>query len=162
MIPNLITDLRDVGRFVARTVVDQRTLNRYVFAWGEEMTEKEIYSVMEDVSGEKLPVNYVCPRRCLEVAYAAKVTAQEIEDEVLEARRLFEKEPGNQELFGRVASAEYEYSKYVRIDNKSEYARYLGYLNARQLYPNLKPKKFEEFMQDLLDGKVRRPCSGIQ
>ena len=57
--PNLITDLRDVGRFVARIVADERTLNRYVFAWAEEMTEKEIYSVMEEVSGEKLPVNFV-------------------------------------------------------------------------------------------------------
>jgi len=58
-VPNLITDLRDVGRFVARIVADERTLNRYVFAWGEEMTEKQIYSVMEQVSGEKLPVNFV-------------------------------------------------------------------------------------------------------
>ena len=57
--PNLITDLRDVGRFVARIVTDERTLNRFVFAWGEELTEKDIYSVMEEVSGEKLPVNFV-------------------------------------------------------------------------------------------------------
>jgi hypothetical protein len=56
---NLITDLRDVGHFVARIVADERTLNQYVFAWGEEMTEKEIYSVMEQVSGEKLPVKFV-------------------------------------------------------------------------------------------------------
>ena len=59
-VPNLITDLRDVGRFVARIVTDERTLNRFVFAWGEELTEKDIYSVMEEVSGEKLPVNVVC------------------------------------------------------------------------------------------------------
>jgi hypothetical protein len=58
-VPNLITDLRDVGRFVARIVTDERTLNQYVFAWGEEMTEKEIYSVMEEVSGENLPANFV-------------------------------------------------------------------------------------------------------
>lgn len=75
---------------------------------------------------------------------------------------MFRKEPENQELFGRLASAEYEYSKYVRMDNRSEYARYLGYLNARELYPSLQPKKFGEFVKDLLDGKVRRPYSGVQ
>ena len=57
--PNLITDLRDVGRFVARIVADDRTLNRYVFAYGEELTERKIYGVMEDVSGEKLQRTFV-------------------------------------------------------------------------------------------------------
>ena len=103
-----------------------------------------------------------CSCLSLEVANAAKVSAQEIEDEVLDARRLFEKEPENQELIGRMSSAEYEYSKYVRTDNRGEYARYLGYLDARELYPDLQPKKFWEFVQDLLDGKVRRPYSGVQ
>jgi hypothetical protein len=80
----------------------------------------------------------------------------------LDARTSFEKEAENHELFGRLASAEYEYSKYVRMDNKRDYARYLGYLDARELYPNLQPKKFREFVQDLLDGKVRMPYSGVQ
>jgi hypothetical protein len=80
----------------------------------------------------------------------------------LEARRLFEKEPENQQLFGRVASAEYDYSKYVREDNRAEYARYLGYLDARKLYPDFQPKKFKDFVQELLDGKVRRSYSEVQ
>jgi hypothetical protein len=56
-----------------------------------------------------------------------------------------------------VASAEYEYSKYVRTDNRAIFARYLGYLDARELYPDLKPKIFVDFVQDLLDRKVQRP-----
>ncbi len=54
-------------------------------------------------------------------------------------------------------SAQYSYSKYVRGDNRPEYAKYLGYLDARELYPDLKPTTFKGFVVDLLDGKVPRP-----
>lgn len=57
--PNLLTDLRDVGHFVARIVADERTLNRYVFTWGAVVTENEVYAIMEEVSGEKLERKYV-------------------------------------------------------------------------------------------------------
>lgn len=61
-----------------------------------------------------------------------------------------------------MASAEYEFSKYVRVDNRAVYARYLGYLDARELYPDFKPRTFGEFVRDLMDGKVKRPYSGMQ
>ena len=157
--PNLITDLRDVGRFVARIVADERTLNRYVFAYGEELTEREIYATMEEVSGEQLEQKFVSSS-CLcyyQVADTGKTSDQEIQEEVVAARKLLEREPDNSEALGRVASAEYEYSKYVRMDNRAIFARYLGYLDARELYHDLKPKRFVDFVQDLLDGKVQRP-----
>lgn len=34
-------------------------MNRYVFAWGEVVSEKEVYSLMEEVSGEKLERKFV-------------------------------------------------------------------------------------------------------
>jgi hypothetical protein len=43
------------------------------------------------------------------------------------------------------------------MDNRAIFARYLGYLDARELYPDLKPKKFVDFVQDLSEGKVQRP-----
>lgn len=52
--PNMLTDLRDIGRFVARIVLDGRTLNRYIYAFGEVLSENEIYHIAEGVSGEKL------------------------------------------------------------------------------------------------------------
>ena len=57
--PNLLTDVRDIGAFVARIVDDERTLNQYVYTWGDVLTEKEIYTIMEEVSGEKLERKYV-------------------------------------------------------------------------------------------------------
>jgi hypothetical protein len=53
-------------------------------------------------------------------------------------------------------SLEYAYSKFVRGDNSPQYADYLGYLDARDLYPDFVPKSFEAFAKELLDGKAAR------
>jgi hypothetical protein len=55
---------------------------------------------------------------------------------------------------------EYGVSKYVRNDNTLENARYLGYLDARDLYPDLKPRAFLELFEDLLNGLGERPYGG--
>lgn len=53
-VPNLLTDLRDVGKFVARIISDERTLNKAIFCYGDVLAENEIYHLMEEVSGEKI------------------------------------------------------------------------------------------------------------
>jgi hypothetical protein len=58
--PNILTDLRDIGRFVARIIADDRTLNKYVFTWSDVLTENEIFDIVEDLSGEKIQREYVC------------------------------------------------------------------------------------------------------
>jgi len=58
--PNLLTDLRDVGYFVARIVDDERTLNKSVYAWGDVLSENQIWSTMEEISGETLERVYEC------------------------------------------------------------------------------------------------------
>ena len=58
-IPTALTDLRDVGRYVARIVRDDRTLNKYVFAYNVVATQNEVYSLLEHVSGEKIDRHYV-------------------------------------------------------------------------------------------------------
>ena len=55
-----------------------------------------------------------------------------------------------------VISLEYSYSKFVRGDNSPEYAKYLGYLDARDLYPDLVPRSFEAFAKELVDGKAAK------
>jgi hypothetical protein len=52
---------------------------------------------------------------------------------------------------------EYKYSKYVRGDNTPACATYLGYLDARELYPDFQPKGFREFAREVLDGRIERP-----
>ena len=51
-----ITDLRDVGRIVARILTDIRTINRYVFIWAEEISQNEAVALAEKVLGKKLEV----------------------------------------------------------------------------------------------------------
>lgn len=54
-----LTDLRDIGRYVAKIIVDDRTLNKMVFAYNVVMTQNEIYSLLEEISGEKIERHYV-------------------------------------------------------------------------------------------------------
>lgn len=55
--------------------------------------------------------------------------------------------------------AQYAHSKYVRQDNQPKVAKELGYLDARELYPDLTPISFREFLGELLDGKIEKPYS---
>jgi hypothetical protein len=52
--------------------------------------------------------------------------------------------------------AQYHHSKYVRQDNSPRYAKYLGYIDARELYPDLKPTTFRDFFEEVLAGKGRK------
>lgn len=58
--PNILTDLRDVGRFVARIICDDRTLNRYIYTSGDVLSENEIYRIAEELSGETIESTPVC------------------------------------------------------------------------------------------------------
>jgi hypothetical protein len=49
-------------------------------------------------------------------------------------------------------AAEYQLSWGLRGDNVPEYAKYLGYLDAQELYPDFKPISFEEYTKELLGG----------
>ncbi|KAH6666963.1 isoflavone reductase family protein [Halenospora varia] len=140
---NLLIDIRDIGSFVARIIDDERTLNKYVYCWGDLLNENQIFNVMEEVSGEKLERVYV--------------PNEEIEAQVRQATQAFANDKANAQLRVGVMILQYTYSKYVRKDNTPEYAKYLGYLDARELYPDLKPKSFKQFVGDLVDGNVQRP-----
>lgn len=62
-VPSAVTDSRDIGRYVAKIIADPRTLNKSVFAYSEVLTQREIFQIMEEASGEKLDYNYVCVSR---------------------------------------------------------------------------------------------------
>jgi hypothetical protein len=44
---NLLTDLRDVGRYVARIVRDEGTLNKRVFTWSDELNQLECFDALD-------------------------------------------------------------------------------------------------------------------
>lgn len=57
--PTALTDLRDIGRYMARIILDPRTLNKMVLAYNEVSTQNKIYDLMEEISEEKIERLYV-------------------------------------------------------------------------------------------------------
>lgn len=58
-VPTALTDLRDIGRYMAMIISDDRTLNKKVLAYNLVSTQNEIYNLMEEISEEKIDRNYV-------------------------------------------------------------------------------------------------------
>jgi hypothetical protein len=73
------------------------------------------------------------------------------------AKAAHKADPSDSMKTSKVFQTEYIVSKYIRRDNTLENAKYLGYLDARALYPNFKPISFSAFVDELLDGKAARP-----
>lgn len=61
-----------------------------------------------------------------------------------------------------VAVQSYSYSKFVREDNCLVNAKYLGYLDTRELYPDFKPINFEQFVREVLQGEAKKPYTNGQ
>ncbi|TDL19862.1 NAD-P-binding protein [Rickenella mellea] len=113
-----VTDLRDIGPFVARIIDDPRTLNHY-----------EI-DIAEKARGVKIETTIVSP------ADAEKASARAA--------------GGLLQLL-----LEYIYSWWVRGDNVIENAKkpeYGGALDARELYPDIKPRKVADFARSFYAG----------
>ncbi|KAJ7982981.1 hypothetical protein DFH06DRAFT_978420 [Mycena polygramma] len=145
--PTMLTDLRDIRPFVARIVKDPRTLNKSVIAYGQVLSENEVFETMEALSGEKVERIYISTEKTIaaRAALAAKVKA----------------DPNDRLARIWAVSEDYRYSKYVRGDNTPAYAAYLGYLNAKELYPDFEARGFDEFARELLDGKLERPYKNL-
>ncbi|KAI0786983.1 hypothetical protein C8Q75DRAFT_770263 [Abortiporus biennis] len=126
--PTAIIDIFDIGAYVARIIVDPRTLNRMVFAYGEVLTQKEAIATVERVTGEKVAFVEVAPEKVVKVA-------------------------GSNISFLQKAIVQYYHIAYVRGDNQPAKARFLGYLDGKELYPDLKIKPLEESVRDGLAGR---------
>ncbi|TPX17886.1 uncharacterized protein E0L32_002987 [Thyridium curvatum] len=136
--PCALTDVRDVGVYVAKIITDPRTLNKKVFAFTETKTQNQVFELVQKMSGEK-PIG-------------SELSAANLKQKVAE---LMKSSAINQ------VRAQFEYwnSWGLRGDNTPEYAKYLGYLIADELYPGLKGQSLEAFIQDIIDGKGEKVYS---
>ena len=139
--PNILTDLRDIGVLVAEIIKDERTLNKHVFTCGEVLSQKEVIAIVEDVTGEKVK--------------QTPVTAEEVLKRVEKAKAALEADSSNPMNHRMVWLSEYLNSKFVRGDNSPDYAKYLGYLDTRDLYPRTKTRSMRDLILEVLDGKVK-------
>ena len=133
-----VTDQVDIGRFVARIIADPRTLNKQVFAYGDVITQNDAFDLVEKYTGETIPRNHV-----------SKGQAGEI---IKKATEAIAANPADQAQMVTTAVTEYKVSYGIRGDNVPERAAYLGYLNVRELYTDLKTNSFEEFVKALVEG----------
>jgi hypothetical protein len=54
-----LTDMSDIGKYVAKIIADPRTINRRVLAYTEVLSMNGIWDVMARVTGEEPPKSYV-------------------------------------------------------------------------------------------------------
>ncbi|KAG6356699.1 hypothetical protein INS49_014573 [Diaporthe citri] len=138
--PCATTYLPDVGRYVARIIADPRTLNRMVFAYGEVTTQRAALDTVERLSREKCPFKAVTYEQV-----AATVRS------------------GGLDLWSQVI-LEYVYSSWARGDNDPRWAEFLGYLDAKSLYPDLEAHTLEQSIRDALahPEPIDRICVGTK
>lgn len=55
-----LVGLRDVSQYVAKIITGERTVNKYVFCYGELLSQEEVFVKMEQLSGEVIERQYVC------------------------------------------------------------------------------------------------------
>jgi len=134
-----ITHSRDIGRYVALIISDDRTLNKCVFAYNEVKTQCQVFDAVEAKTGE-------APERKM-------IPVEEIVSKVKEAEQKVK--AGSKEMGDVVAlwTWQYKLSWGVRGDNNPEYAKYLGYLDGKELYPDFEFTTFDQYLDELLEGK---------
>ncbi|CAG9941841.1 unnamed protein product [Clonostachys rosea f. rosea IK726] len=135
-----LIDKRDIGKYVARIIVDPRTLNKSVFVFNEIWTQNRIFDLMEKLSGEEIPRSHVN-----EQALQSKIKTA---NEAVAA--------GDITQMRNLAMSQYELVLGIRGDNSPERAKYLGYLIGKDLYPDLQGESLEQFINDTLAGKIER------
>jgi hypothetical protein len=141
-LPSALTDLRDVGKYVAMIISDDRTLNKYVMAYNSMWTPNQVYNKMEEMSGEKLPRTYI--------------SEKEIRDLISSAERTLETDPSDARAVDEKYVREYQISWGIRGDNTPEYAAFLGYITSKELYPDFQFRDYAAFLKEVLDGKAAR------
>ncbi|KAH8899788.1 isoflavone reductase [Thozetella sp. PMI_491] len=143
-VPIALTDKDDIGPFVARIIADPQTLNRMVFIHGETWTWNKVVDLVDEAAGEKWPRVYK--------------SGEDILADVEKYKEIIAQDPKN--LFTDAAlhffGGQYTYSWGVRGDNTLEHAEYLGYLDARKLYPEITVRKFEDYVHAVLEGEQTR------
>lgn len=144
--PTALTDLRDVGKYVARIIADPRTLNKSIFVHSEVRTQNQIFALLEKASGETIPREYQSP--------------SEVEAAITAARKAYYEQQDRSFADLLVLTiTQYPNSMWLRGDNTPEAAAYLGYLSGKELYPDMQTEhvKFEEYVGEMLAGKGRAP-----
>ncbi|KAE8374979.1 isoflavone reductase family protein [Aspergillus bertholletiae] len=142
-----LTDLPDVGRFVAKIIADPRTVNKHVFAYTEVLSMNEIWDTMASVSGEEPARDYI--------------SKSELDVVIRDCKKRLAANPESAHHPSKIMDtanfnmAQYRISWCVRGDNTPEYAEYLGCLDFWKLFPDFpRGRSLEAFYQEVISGSA--------
>ncbi|TLS28404.1 hypothetical protein PpBr36_01107 [Pyricularia pennisetigena] len=122
----ILTDIADIGKYVVRIISDPCTLNRLVCAYNEVTTQNKFMAPVEELSGETIPKKYQ--------------SKGELEEIISPVANELAQNPNNGGVLLK---------KFVMYP---EHAKYLGYLDANELYPDVEYATAKEFIRQLLKG----------
>ncbi|OSC98812.1 NAD-P-binding protein [Trametes coccinea BRFM310] len=146
----LLTARDHIGTYVARIIADSRTLNNAVIIWEDERTQLEQHEIGERASGEGDALE----------AKRIYVTAEELKQRHATAKAEHEKDPTNVLAYMNKSWSEYMLSMHVLHENTLENAKRLGYLDARELYPDMPKYTLEEFAEEFYSLPDPGPVCG--
>ncbi|KAI4525828.1 NAD(P)-binding protein [Schizophyllum commune Loenen D] len=123
-VPFAVADEFHIGDYVARIIQDERTLNKKVFVWEDEVTQNQVW----DLAVKKYGEGILEKKKTLHVV----------------------KTGGPSQMMMRYL---YEYwdSLFQRGDNTLAKAKANGAVDYRDLYPDIKPRTFAEYVENLGD-----------
>lgn len=88
------------------------------------------------------------------------MSKQDVETIISDAYKILATNPTDMEAMTNVALSEYKRCIGICGDNTPEYAKYLGYLDGKELYPDVGVVGLKKFITDMLEGQVRTIYSG--
>jgi len=132
-----LTDLHDIGKFVARILHDDRTIGKYIFCWAEELSQDEILKIANTYSKK-------------EEKWQNHISAEEIKSRIKELREIRQSKAQRPKLDEdlELVLLEYGHNKYISGDNTVKRAKELGALDAQELYPGIKLNSFTNFVKE--------------
>ena len=87
-------------------------------------------------------------RTIVDVSFRPQVSEDDIKKRIAEGRVLYEKNPTELKSIGVLIWAQYMYSMHFLQENTLENAKRLGYLDARELYPDIPAQSLEEYAKE--------------
>ncbi|GJJ06033.1 hypothetical protein Clacol_000220 [Clathrus columnatus] len=140
-IKTAIISRTEIGLFVARILADPRTINSQVFCCGDEVSLNDIYDI-----GEKILMEDLRSKRNI-------ISEEQFWDRLQEAQDNFHQSPSKHKAGIYIALAA-SYIMFVKGQNTLEMAKKLGYLDAKELYPDLRPLNLEEFAKKFYNKEI--------
>ncbi|KAI0706010.1 NAD-P-binding protein [Cerioporus squamosus] len=135
---NLLTNLHHIGACVARIIVDPRTLNKAVIIWEDEVQQKAAHEIGARVSGDE---DALREKRIY-------ISEQDLQQQIAEGGAGLAKDPTDLQSVFKLFGGQYALSMHFLQENTLENAKLLGYLDARELYPDIPAQALEDYAKE--------------